>query len=81
MTLARSQWTPPLPKRWPRHVKSAVLHAVSLASAALTLARSRVASIRDNKRRLRAHLEHAQTEIAQLREELDLKDARWSRLK
>ena len=81
MTLESSQRTLPLPKGWPRHVKSPVLHAISLASAALTLARSRAASIRDSKRRLRAYLEHAHTEIAQLREELDLKDARWSRLK
>ena len=50
----------PLPRGWPRHVRSAVLHAISLASAALTLARSRTASIRDSKRRLVADLERAE---------------------
>ncbi len=80
MTLEPSQRTLPLPKGWPLHVRSAVLHAISLASAALTLTRSRTTSIRDSKRRLLADLEHAQAEIALLREEIDLKDTRWSRL-
>ncbi len=34
----------PLPRGWPRHVKSAVLHAVALASAALTFAPSNLRS-------------------------------------
>ncbi len=80
MTLEPLLRTLPLPKGWPLHVRSAVLHAISLASVALTLTRSRKASVRSSERRLLADLEHAQTEIAQLCEELDLKDARWRRL-
>ena len=70
----------PLPRGWTHHVKSAVLHAVSLAAAALTLARSRAATSRVARHRLQAELDRATTEIALLREELDIKDARWHRL-
>jgi hypothetical protein len=30
-----------LPRQWPRHIKSGILHAKSLASVALTIARGR----------------------------------------
>ena len=55
-----------LPKQWPAHVKSGVLHAISLASVVLSFARSRATG----RRRLQAELEQANTEIALLREEL-----------
>ncbi len=64
-----------LPAHWPRHVKSGVLHAVSLASVALTCARGRFAG----QSRLLARLDQANTEIALLREELAIKDGRWER--
>ena len=64
-----------LPKQWFQHVKSGVLHAISLASVALSHARGRAAG----RRRLRAQLEQATTEIALLREELTIKDGRWER--
>jgi transposase InsO family protein len=67
--------TAPLPRGWAKHVKSALLHAIAMASAALTVARSCSAP-----RGLRADLERATHEIALLREELDLKDSRWIRL-
>jgi transposase InsO family protein len=63
----------PLPRGWTKHVKSALLHAISLASMALTVARSRRAGDR-------VQLERAINEIALLKEELGIKDARWSRL-
>ena len=65
----------PLPRGWKNHIKSSLLHAISLATAALTVARSRSAP-----RGLRAELERATNEIALLREELEIKDSRWSRL-
>ena len=71
---------PPLPKGWTKHVRSAFLHAVSLASTALTVAWSRAANSPRPTKRLQAELDRANTEIALLREELELKDARWSRL-
>lgn len=64
-----------LPKQWSQHVKAGVFHAISLASVAMSYARGR-----DTKRnRLRAQLEQANTEIALLREELNIKDSRWER--
>ena len=70
----------PLPAGWTLLVKSAVLHAVSLASTALTLASSRASASRVQRHRLQAELDRATTEIALLGEELDIKDARWNRL-
>ena len=64
-----------LPKQWSSHVKSGILHAVALASVALSYARGRATG----ERRLRAQLEQAHTEIALLREELGIKDSRWER--
>ena len=65
----------PLPRGWKKHIKTSLLHAISLATAARTVARSRSADDR-----LRADLERATNEIALMREELDIKDSRWSRL-
>jgi len=64
-----------LPKQWPKHVKSAILHAIAAASVALSFARSRATG----ERRLLAQFDQATTEIALLREELAIKDGRWSR--
>ncbi len=64
-----------LPKQWPEHIKSGILHAISLASVALTIARSRATS----RRRLQAEVEQTNAEIALLREELYIKDGRWER--
>ncbi len=64
-----------LPKQWPEHIKSGILHAISLASVALTIARSRATG----RRRLQAQIEQANAEIALLREELYIKDSRWER--
>ena len=64
-----------LPTQWPRHVKSGILHAISLARVALSHARGLATS----QKRLRAQLEEATTEIALLREELNIKDGRWER--
>ena len=64
-----------LPRQWPDHIKSGILHAISLASVALSYARGRATS----RRRLRVQLDQATTEIALLREELSIKDSRWER--
>ncbi len=70
----------PLPAAWPKHVHSAVLHAISLAAAALTATRGWAADQRSSLVRLRAENERLEQEMAQLREELRLKDARLSRV-
>ncbi len=46
----------------------------------MTLAHGRASTSRSTSRRLTADLDRATTEIALLREELDIKDDRWSRL-
>ena len=60
-----------LPRQWSKHVKSGVLHAISLASIALSYARGRATG----RRRLSAQLEQATSEIALLRVELSILDA------
>jgi len=64
-----------LPRHWPRHVMSGVLHAISLAGVVLAYARGHATG----RRRLAAQLEPAETEVALLREELNIKDGRWER--
>jgi hypothetical protein len=49
----------PLPRGWSRHVKSSLLHAISLASMALTVAHGR-----HTRSRLHVDLERARGEIA-----------------
>jgi hypothetical protein len=72
MATRHPQGAAALPKGWTNHVKSALLHAISLAIMALTVARSRAASSRNAPRRLQAELDQAHTEIALLKEELDI---------
>ena len=64
-----------LPRQWPRHVESGILHAISLASVVMTVARGRAVV----RQRLHAQLDQATAEIALLREELTIKDSRWVR--
>ncbi len=70
----------PLARGWTKRVKFALIQSVSLAATALTLAHGRASTSRSTSRRLTADLDRATTEIALLREELDIKDDRWSRL-
>lgn len=70
----------PLPKNWPKHVKAAILHTISLASTAFTSVCGWAARRTDKLVRLRAELEQAKSEIALLKEELSLKDARFGRV-
>jgi transposase InsO family protein len=65
----------PLPAGWAKHVKASLLHAISLAATALAVARSRRV-----RSRLETELERADNEIALLKEELAIKDARWGRV-
>ena len=72
--------TLPLPKGWNKRVKSSLLHAISLAATAWTVARCRTAKSRWRTQRLQAEFDRAFSEVALLKEELGIKDARWSRL-
>jgi DNA-binding transcriptional regulator YiaG len=70
----------PLPAHWSRRVRSAIVHAVSTASIAFTLARARAEHHFDVRVRLRAELVQRDREISLLREELRIKDARMERV-
>ncbi len=69
----------PLPRGWSNIVNSAVLHALSLAATALTAAWSRASTSRSSRHRERAERDRLRVEIAQLKEEFGIKDARWAR--
>jgi hypothetical protein len=70
----------PLPKGWPRRVRSAVLYVLSLARVAYASARGWAAYHASSRVRKKAELERCQQELALLREELRVKDARMARV-
>ena len=67
-----------LPKNWPRNVKMAVLHVISLAHVAIVNARGLVVNSSNARTRLAGDLSGALDEISLLVEELRIKDARMS---
>ncbi|MFC2173721.1 hypothetical protein ACFLU6_14010 [Acidobacteriota bacterium] len=54
----------PLPKRWPDHVKSAVLHTISLTSTVFMSAQGWTAKRADRLVRLQTELDNAKSENA-----------------
>ncbi len=70
----------PLPRAWTKTVRSSVLHAISLAFAALTRAWGSAATSPRRTTRLQAELDRAKTEIALLNEELAIKNDRLGRV-
>ncbi|MDD4891385.1 MAG: DDE-type integrase/transposase/recombinase [Phycisphaerae bacterium] len=69
----------PLPRSWPERIKSAILHTISLAHLAITHARGWAADAVNPRARQAADIERLGTEVAMLREELAVKDARLRR--
>ena len=70
----------PLPKQWSRRIRSAVLHAISLAQFALTSARGQIQRQDRVRDRRFTKIERLSQEIHLLKEELRLKDARMLRV-
>jgi hypothetical protein len=70
----------PIPRQWSRQVKSAFLHAISVASTAFTCACGLAAKSKDRMKRLQAELAQTYREIALLNEEMQIKDDRFQRL-
>ena len=68
------------PQGWPRRVKSAVLHAVALAQYVMTYTRGWAIDIGVARLRLKAENHRLQQEVALLREEIRIKDARMKRV-
>jgi len=68
-----------LPKSWPDHLCSAMVHVLSLARLACGAARGWAAEQINTRVRLKAELGRCHEEIAHLREEMRIKDARMAR--
>ena len=70
----------PLPKGWPRRVRSAVIHAISLAHYSLTATRSWAANSLNARVQLKQENDRLRQELALLLEELRIKDARMDHI-
>jgi transposase InsO family protein len=69
-----------LPKEWPRVAKSAIVHAIALAHLVVTHVRGWCADSPLKRVRLASECERLRSEVAMLREELRIKDARLGRI-
>ena len=65
-----------LPKNWPRNVKAAVLHIISLAHMAIIHARGSVVHSSDARTRLAGDLQGSFDENSLIEDQLRIKDAR-----
>jgi transcriptional regulator with XRE-family HTH domain len=70
----------PLPKNWPRRVRSALVHAISMSNVVFTVTRSHAENHFNARVRLQAENDRLRREIALLAEELRIKDARMLRI-
>ena len=66
----------PLPKDWTGNVRSAVLHVISLAQYATAYTRSWAANSPNERMRLKTENDRLESEVALLKEEIRIKDAR-----
>lgn len=69
-----------LPKAWPTHVASAVLHVISLAQFATAYTRGWAANSINARIRLKTKLDRANEDNVKLREEIRIKDARMGQI-
>jgi len=70
----------PLPRGWPRRVRSAVVQVISLARTSLALSQGWASESLNPELRQRAEGDRQQQEIQLLREEIRIKDARMEQL-
>src|SRR3989475_6533282 len=70
----------PLPRSWPRRVRSAVVQVISLARTSLALTQGWASESMNGQLRRRAEGDRLQQEIQLLREEIRIKDARMEQL-
>ena len=70
----------PLPEGWPKCVRGAVIHVISLAHYAITYARGWAANSINARVRLAAGSDQLKQEVALLREEIRIKDARMAKI-
>jgi len=69
-----------LPRDWPKNVKSCILNIISMAYMAMIYVRSAAANSINARVRLQAKFNRANNEIALLKEEIRIKDARMNRI-
>jgi len=69
-----------LPKAWPKKVRTALLHVISLAHYSLLTARGYAADAINPRVRLQSEFDRLEQEIALLKEEIRIKDARMGRI-
>ncbi|MFC1452629.1 transposase [Verrucomicrobiota bacterium] len=70
----------PLPKDWPQAVKTAVIHSISLAHAAIIWTRSWAVNSPMARVRLAGQLDQTKSEISLPKEEIRIKDARMRKI-
>lgn len=70
----------PLPKSWKSHVRSAMLHVISLAQYAAVYTRSWAVDSMNGRVRLKAERDRLLQELALRNEEIRIKDARMARI-
>jgi len=80
MATARGVPALSLRKSWSKRVRSAVLHAISLARVAVTHGRAHAAGSRNAQCRQQAEIDRLRQEVPLLVEELRIKDARMARI-
>lgn len=73
-------FTLPVPRQWSRHIKSAFIHTISLASATFTSTCALASKRKLVATRMKAELAQAYQEISLLRQELEIKDERFKRI-
>src|SRR5438093_1530303 len=71
----------PLPRGWPRRVRSAVVQVISLARTSLALAQGWASESMNPQLRRESEGERLQQEIQLLREEIRIKDSRMEPIK
>jgi len=69
-----------LPRGWPRHVRSTMLHVISMAQFALAYTRGWAANSQVARVRLKAENARLRQHVALLTEEIRIKDARMTRI-
>jgi transposase InsO family protein len=70
----------PLPKSWTKHVRSAMLHVISLAQFATVYSRSWAVDSLNGRVRLKVENDRLRQEVALLKEEVRIKDARMAQI-
>ena len=69
-----------LPRGWPRHIRSALLHVIALAEYAAAYTRGWAIDCRITRLRLKAENDRLRQEVVLLTEEIRIKDARMRRV-